>query len=190
MTLEDADLLIDRFETCESAIEVGEVFCAAVRTYGFVATSAGECRATPEGPKWTFFFNTWPTEWLEEYQRRNFVRVDPLPVLAQLVDRPFTWLEALAVVPDSPDLKAFRNWSASIGLLDGLAVPHHVAGNDMGLCVTLADRVMSDAAERRALHMASLYALQRCRSLGGTLRADKSEISPYRTRDRLHAMGA
>src|ERR1700731_1675448 len=80
---------------CKSSQEVGVAFADFVAPYGFVATACGESRDTPEGRRWEFFFNTWPAEWLLQYQKSDFVRHDLLPMVARFSAQTFTWLEAL-----------------------------------------------------------------------------------------------
>jgi DNA-binding CsgD family transcriptional regulator len=181
LTLTDADLLLDRLESCESAVEVGLTFSAGIRTYGFLAVAAGQSSATPEGSQWTFFFNTWPTEWLKIYQERNFVRVDPAPILARLVDHPFTWRESMDTLHLSAEQRIFANWLNEIGVIDGFVAPVRYPGDDLGLCVSIAGRPIIGAAERRALHPVSLYALQKCRTLekpGIAASVAKSPLTP------------
>jgi DNA-binding CsgD family transcriptional regulator len=55
-----------------------------------------------------------------------------------------------------------------------LAVPVHYPGGDFGLCVSIANHPLESAFERNALQMASLFAHQRCRELGG--QSDASSV--------------
>jgi LuxR family quorum sensing-dependent transcriptional regulator len=165
MNLLDVEFLLERFETCLTADEVGETLASAIRTYGFVSVAAGQSASTPEGTEAKFFFNTWPADWLKTYQERNYVNVDPLPLHARLSDAPFTWREWIEANSLTSEQRSFTEWVFGLGVLDGFVVPVRYPGDDVGLCVTLADRHIESASEKRALHLASLYALQRCRSL-------------------------
>ena len=74
----------------------------------------------------------------------------------------------------------FNKWVASLGIVDGFAVPIHYPGGDFAQCVSVADHPIENPNERLALHTASLYAHQRCRMLGGLTEASsvKSPLTP------------
>jgi LuxR family quorum sensing-dependent transcriptional regulator len=166
MTLDDADNFIEQLPDLETPEQVGAVFAEAIRPCGYLAVSAGEMKETPQGQDWQFFFNTWPVEWLMEYQRRDYVRHDLAPVLARVHAEPFTWREVFDQCNKTEKQSEFKNWIFEIGIRDGLCVPHHYPGEDLGLCVSVAGHPIDQGTERRAVHLASLYALKRCRELG------------------------
>jgi DNA-binding CsgD family transcriptional regulator len=167
MNLTDLLSLIERLPQCESSQQVGIAFGDFVASYGFVAAACGESREIPEGRSWEFFFNTWPAEWLLEYQKNDYVRHDLVPAVARLSARPFTWLEALAGRTPTAKQREHYDWAVSLGIVDVFAVPIHYPGGDFGLCVSIAGRPVEDTSERQALQMASMFAHQRCRELGG-----------------------
>jgi DNA-binding CsgD family transcriptional regulator len=172
MRLADALPFIDRLPQCNSSQQVGVAFSEFVTPHGFVAAACGESREIPEGRSWEFFFNTWPAEWLLQYQRNDYVRHDLVPAMARFSAQPFTWLEALAGRVPTAKQREHYEWAIGLGIADVLAVPIHYPGGDFGLCVTIANHPIEDTFERDALQMASLFAHQRCRELGG-----KSEAS-------------
>jgi LuxR family quorum sensing-dependent transcriptional regulator len=132
-----------------------------------MAASCGASCDAPAGRTWDFYFNTWPTRWLAEYQRNNYVRYDLVPTIARLTAQPFTWREAVLGREQASEQVAFNQWIARLGIVDGFAVPLHYPGGDIGLCVSLADHPIEDVNEKRSLHFASIYAHERCRALGG-----------------------
>jgi len=167
MKLADALPFIEKLPLCKSSQEVGAAFAEFVEPHGFIATACGDSRDNPDGRRWEFFFNTWPVEWLLEYQKNDFVRHDLLPMVARFSAHTFTWLEALK--GRSPTLKQreHHEWAKGIGIVDAIAVPIHYPGGDLGLCVSIANHPIDNAFERIALQMASLFTYQRCRDLGG-----------------------
>ena len=180
MRLADSLRLIEGLKACASSQEVGAVFASTIEPYGFTMVSCGGSRETPSGRVWDFFFNTWPPELLLEYQNNDYVRLDMLPAVARLSATPFTWIELLRDRKQTPKQIAFHHWVRELGVIDGYAVPIHLPGGDVGLCVSVSTHIIDDTEERLALHMASLYAHNRCRALGGLTEASsmKAPLSP------------
>jgi DNA-binding CsgD family transcriptional regulator len=174
LKLPDALPFIENLPQCRSSQEVGTAFGDFVRPYGFMAAACGESRETPEGRSWEFFFNTWPSEWLLQYQSKDYVRHDLVPSMARISAQPFTWQEALAARTPTEKQREHRDWALGLGIVDVFAVPIHYPGGDFGLCVSIADHRIDDVFERGALQMASLFAHQRCRVLGGQSEASSA----------------
>jgi DNA-binding CsgD family transcriptional regulator len=174
MNLTDLLALTERLPHCESSQDVGTAFGDFVSSYGFVGAACGESREIPEGRSWEFFFNTWPAEWLLQYQKNDYVRHDLVPAVARLSARPFTWLEALAGRTPTAKQREHYDWAVGLGIVDVFAVPIHYPGGDFGLCVSIAGRPIQDTSERQALQMASMFAHQRCRELGGQREASSA----------------
>jgi DNA-binding CsgD family transcriptional regulator len=180
MRLADSLRLVEALKECSSSQQVGAVFASTIAPYGFTMVSCGGSRETPSGRVWDFFFNTWPPEVLLEYQNNDYVRQDMLPAVARLSATPFTWAELLRDRKQTQKQIAFHSWVRELGVIDGYAVPIHLPGGDVGLCVSVATHIIDDAEERLALHLASLYAHERCRALGGLTEASsvKAPLSP------------
>ena len=180
MRLADSLLLVEELKKCVSPQDVGAAFASKIAPYGFTMVSCGGSRETASGRVWDFFFNTWPPEWLLEYQQNDYVRHDMLPAVARLSATPFTWVELLRDREQTPKQIEFHNRVRDLGVIDGYAVPIHLPGGDVGLCVSVSTHIIDDAEERLALHMASLYAHDRCRALGGSIEASsvKAPLSP------------
>jgi LuxR family transcriptional regulator, quorum-sensing system regulator BjaR1 len=180
MKLANALLLVEQFRKCSSLHEVGTAFAGMIAPHGFMMVSCGESSETPSGRAWKFFFNTWPADLLLEYQKNDYVRYDVMPTAARLSSTPFTWQELLRDRKQTPKQIEFNDWVRSRGVADGYAVPIHLPGGDVGLCVSVSDHLVEDTEERLALHMASLYAYDRCQALGRPDLASsvKAQLSP------------
>ena len=180
MNLTDAAAFIEGLPNHNSSRDVGVAFANWISPGGYLAVSCGEFREMPTGRTWEFFFNTWPIEWLLQYQSNDYVRHDLAPTIARLTAHPFTWREAMQGKEQSQAQIDFSKWVGSLGVVDALAVPIHYPGADLGLCVSVADHPIEDPHERLALHTASLYAHQRCRALGGLTEASsvKAPLTP------------
>jgi DNA-binding CsgD family transcriptional regulator len=174
MRLADSIPFIESLPNCRSSQEVGLAFSDFIKRFGFLAAAFGESKETPEGRTWDFFFNTWPSEWLLQYQSRDYVRHDLVPVMARISARPFTWREALAGGEPTAKQREHYDWAVALGIADCIAVPIHYPGGDFGLCASIADHPIEGTFERMALNMASLFAHQRCRELGGQSEASSA----------------
>jgi DNA-binding CsgD family transcriptional regulator len=180
MNLTDAAAFIEGLPNHNSSRDVGVAFANWISPGGYLAVSCGESREMPTGRTWEFFFNTWPIEWLIQYQKNDYVRHDLAPTIARLTAHPFTWREAMQGKEQSQAQIDFSKWVTSLGVVDALAVPIHYPGADLGLCVSVSDHPIEDPNERLALHTASLYAHQRCCALGGLTEASsvKAPLTP------------
>jgi DNA-binding CsgD family transcriptional regulator len=167
MNLKRVGAFIDNLPALRTSAEVGAAFAKMIAPSGYLAASCGASFDAPTGRTWHFFFNTWPTPWLLEYQRKDYVRHDLMPTVARLMAQPFTWREVVIGKDQTSQQVAFHQWVASLGIVDGFAVPMHYPGGNLGLCVSVADHPIEDPEEKRALHIASIYAHQRCSELGG-----------------------
>ena len=81
---------------CPDTLSVGVVLQRAVEPIGFTASAAGAFVPARRGAQSVFFFQNWPTDWLELYQRENFVNHDFTVAEARTVIAPFFWSEVLA----------------------------------------------------------------------------------------------
>lgn len=180
MKLIDLLLFIETLPRYKTSKEVGDAFASMIAPHGFPMASCGGSRETPLGRVWDFFFNTWPSEWLLEYQKKDFVRHDMLPSMARLTATPFTWLEILRNRKQTQKQIEFHDRVRSLGVVDGYAVPIHYPGGDLGLCVSVASHPIEDVQERLALHMVSFYTHLHCRALGGLTEASsvKAPLTP------------
>jgi DNA-binding CsgD family transcriptional regulator len=171
MKLIDALPFIGSLPDCKSSQQVGAAFADFIAPHGFVAAACGESRETVGGRSWEFFFNTWPAEWLRQYQEKDYVRHDLVPAMARISTQPFTWLEALTARTPTAKQREHYDWAVGLGIVDVFGVPVHYPEGDFGLCVCIANHRIQGTFERDALQMASLFAHQRCREVGDLIGA-------------------
>jgi hypothetical protein len=114
---------IEELKECTSSQQVGAAFARTIAPHGYPMVSCGGSRETPAGRVWDFFFNTWPAEWLLEYQKNDYVRHDMLPAVARLSAIPFTWAELLRDRKQTQKQIEFHNRVRELGVIDGYAVP-------------------------------------------------------------------
>lgn len=187
MELQELSAFLDQLPDCKSSQEVGEKFTAFGKGYGIRAAACGESREFPDGRRWRFFFNTWPEEWLLIYQKNDYVRHDPLPMMARVLWRPFTWRDVMGMRESTAEQRALYAWIGTLGVHDAFAVPIHYPGGDFALCVSVADHFIEASFERATMHIASLYAHQRCCELGGQS-GDASTVPTVLTKRELDCL--
>lgn len=118
MNLTDAAAFIESLPNHNSSRDVGVAFANWISASGYLAVSCGESREMPAGRTWEFFFNTWPIEWLLQYQKNDYVRHDLAPTIARISVHPFTWREAMLGKEQSQAQIDFNKWVAGLGVVD------------------------------------------------------------------------
>jgi LuxR family quorum sensing-dependent transcriptional regulator len=113
------------------------------------------------------FAERWPAGWFEHYDRRNFVKSDPVLVQTRKSLKPFPWHQA-PLDPDPDSLgRAVMNEATEFGLKDGFTVPFHTPDRQVG-CVTFGgERFELSLDEQRALHLIAIYAAAKIHDLLG-----------------------
>jgi DNA-binding CsgD family transcriptional regulator len=96
--------------------------------------------------------------------------------MARISAQPFTWRDARADRELTVKQRELYDWAFALGIVDCIAVPIHYPGGDFGLCASIADHPIDGTLERKALHMASLFAHQRCCELGGQSEASSAPM--------------
>lgn len=150
---------------CPDTLSVGVVLQRAVEPIGFTASAAGAFVPARRGAQSVFFFQNWPTDWLELYQRENFVNHDFTVAEARTVIAPFFWSEVLARRKLTLREQRVIDMAFDRGWTDGFNVPFHGPGGYFGLLV-LAGHPSSLSIElRQHLILLALSAHERCRAL-------------------------
>ena len=102
--------------------------------------------------------DSFPGEWLRYYDERRFVRHDP--VTARLVSSfdPFLWSDVQVDRRSGPTAFQIMSEAADLGMADGFSIPISTPEGFQG-CISLSGQKLDlSPEERRALHMASLFA--------------------------------
>lgn len=91
-----------------------------------VAAMRSDRSADPAG----VLVSTYPDAWIMEYQRRDFLKIDPVRRALAYTNRPVRWRAAPGAT--EPDVAAFFEAAESAGLADGLTIPVHGAAGYRG----------------------------------------------------------
>lgn len=105
------------------------IACADLESYAYLGLripGAGE-RPRP------YFLTTYPDDWVETYDKSDYLRVDPVLLETPGRSTPWVWggAEHRKRVPDPQ--KAFLDEAQSHGIQSGIAIPVHAAGGEFGL---------------------------------------------------------
>lgn len=100
----------------------------------------------------------WPSEWLEYYDKKKFVRYDPISVRLTSDPNPFLWSEVPVDRREQPMAYRIMAEAGEIGMVEGFSIPIYDPSGFSG-CISMCGRkidISPDAA--RALHMVGLFA--------------------------------
>lgn len=114
-----------------------------------------------ERPK-PYFLTTYPADWVETYDKSDYLRIDPVLLETPGRNTPWVWGGAAHRRRVSDPQKKFLDEARSHGIQTGIAIPVHAAGGEFGLV-----SISSAEPERRFhtllrewqhdLHLISLY---------------------------------
>ena len=155
------------FAACPDIAAVGQRFAAIIRPFGFTVSAAGAFVPTNTGPESHFFFQNWPSDWIELYTRRNFLAADFGVAEARRRLAPFLWSEALAERQLSRAEAELWQTAKEWGWEDGLSVPIHGPGGYFALTTMGGAGFTMTPQLRAAMHRLAFAAHERCRHLAG-----------------------
>lgn len=134
-------------------------FGEAIAAFGFEHCAGGAWAGTGAARVHRFYFNTWPQDWLDEYQANNYFDDDPMLietrrrltpfVSSQMGEKPVFTVEGAKVVAAA----------AAYGWAEVMAVPIHGPFSYQGLVTMAAMQPAPVSAVERALLRAMAVAL-------------------------------
>ncbi len=75
-----------------------------------------------------YFWTNQPSEWIEIYDQRSYIEIDPRPALSEHRVTPLVW--DISTIPDKPEYKRFLKAAARFGICSGVVIP--VPDSDLG----------------------------------------------------------
>jgi LuxR family quorum sensing-dependent transcriptional regulator len=157
-------------------------FAEAIAPLGMTAAASGMVtgpRGLSDNP---FHFVNWPAAWMEIYQARGFVKIDPLPRWAMVSGEPVSWTEIIARLPATdPGLEVPRA-AAAFGFREGFVTPVRTRTGALGLVsVGGGERPAFQLQERIFLQVISGATLMHAESL---IDAPAAPASPFTLREQ------
>lgn len=154
-------------ESCMTNAEIGDALENAIAAYGFSASACGAFLPSREGARPIFYFQNWPSAWLERYSDDNSVNHDFGVAEARRRFAPFDWLEVKSQRQLSVSERKLWGAFLEFGWRNGLSFPFHGPGGYFGL-VTMAGREERFTAMTRiVMSNVAMLAHQRCRRIHG-----------------------
>ena len=171
----------DALAACPTIDAVKDVFKQHIAVHGYTASACGAFLPADMGPDTHFFFQDWPSDWIELYVSRNFVAADYVVAEARRRIAPYTWLEAKAERALSRAEQDIWDTAAEWGWTDGFSVPIHGPGGYFGLVTMAGKKQPMPTALRGELHQLAFLTHERCRALTGlALVADPQVVLTHR----------
>ncbi|MBP2444077.1 helix-turn-helix transcriptional regulator [Rhizobium leguminosarum] len=112
-----------------------------------------------------FMLNRWPEAWFQRYTFENYVHIDPVIALTRTTDDAFVWSEAIDYKALSWRARRVMDEATEFGMIDGYSVPLHSATGLQAIVTFGAAKVDLSPDAKRALHLVSIYAHNRLRSI-------------------------
>lgn len=182
--LERAMEFIDRVENASSLEELTSWFAEAVEVFGVTHWAVAQVADSRVAGSLRVLTAQQPSEWVTNYVRRHYHKVDP--VVPELFRRssPFMWGQ-LRRSDEAPTVVRLFGEIKEFGIADGLIVPWHGAHGEVG-CVTLqGERLDTGPREMATLRLLGLYYAEVVKDLTDAAREEQSITLTKRQLDCL-----
>jgi LuxR family quorum sensing-dependent transcriptional regulator len=120
----------------------------------------------------------WPVEFLMLYIENDYARVDPLSRRSILSRMPFEWDAASYRTDPDPLVVELMQLAAQFHMRHGFLIPIHGPNGEEGCVSTAAADLHLSARAKASVHLISLYAFERMRSLRKLLPQKRSLLTP------------
>jgi DNA-binding CsgD family transcriptional regulator len=158
--------------------QVAEAFRQAIAPLGLTGTACGVVSGPRLASGARFFFLDWPPDWMDEYSRENFLRVDPIPRWAAAGRRAASFQQILAALPDRDPARRVAEAGYQYGIVDGMLVPLRLGDGSLGVVSAFGERTRFSASERAFLEVIAATTLLRADALGGQTPASSVALTP------------
>lgn len=141
-------------------------FQERIAAYGFTASVCGAWAGVGQSRQYRFFFNRWPAEWLELYNREQVFLDDPFVAETRRNMVPFLWSELLPrlhlLIARSDQVRALFY---GFGWRDAFAIPiHGPSGYEALVSLATMSDVSLSPLDRALLRMMAIAIHDRCRA--------------------------
>lgn len=156
---------IERVSGAANTNEVYELLAHELRKFGFTNFLITDMPPPSLGLEPHMILNGWSEAWTKRYVDQNFYRVDPMAKHTRETIHPFYWDEIALDDDEGSQARRVMNEAADFGMKHGFSVPIFGAEGDQS-CVTMGGAYSERPPRaREAIHLMSIYALDRARAL-------------------------
>lgn len=123
--------------------------------------------------------NSWPHGWFERYSEEGYFQFDGVGQWALRTTEPFTWQAVPAPLMTSSRSRRVMDEASEFGMADGFLVPMF-SSRHWQAAVAFASSDPCDLASRSrsAMHLMSIYAVNRVRQILGDVPSPKRTLTP------------
>jgi DNA-binding CsgD family transcriptional regulator len=163
--LESASAFAAECERMATMDELARGVCALVAPFGYPNVASG--RVGRSGAPETFHFAQWDPEWVKLYMRRDFLRIDPVPLWALRCGTPIGAAELRALLPAGHPAHTVFNEGRRFGITGGYIVPQRAPDNTLGAVAFIGASDPEGLEDRFALRALAGVIFDRAEALCG-----------------------
>ena len=145
--------------------ELARSVCALVAPFGYPNVASG--RVGRSGAPDTFHFAQWDPEWVKLYMRRDFLRIDPVPLWAVRCGTPIGAAELRALLPARHPAHTVFNEARRFGIGGGYIVPQRAPDNTFGAVTFIGASDPAGREDRFALRALAGVVFDRAEAISG-----------------------
>ena len=141
-----------------------EDFQETINAFGFTSCASGAWSGIGKGRTNRFFFNSWPPDWLEIYNRGNFFPDDPFVQESHRRMESYLWTELESTQALAPRGREIYDATRAFGWKEVMGIPVHGPADYQGfVAIATTGPVTLPARDRTFLEMAAHAIHNRCR---------------------------
>lgn len=163
--LDSASAFAAECERMATMDELARGVCALVAPFGYPNVASG--RIGRSGAPETFHFANWDPEWVKLYMRRNFLRIDPVPLWAARCGTPIGAAELRALLPAGHPAHTVFDEGKRFGISGGYIVPQRAPDNTLGAVAFIGASDPESREDRFALRALAGVVFDRAEALCG-----------------------
>jgi LuxR family quorum sensing-dependent transcriptional regulator len=174
--VEDAFELMDEIEGMATPESIQSALVRIIGQFGFTYLMMSRLPVEKTRLAPNMLVRLWPEDFLARYDRKHYLRDDPMAAHCFTTINPFLWSDVHYDAGAQPRAAMVMNEAGDARLRHGFSLPVHDK-NGFQACISMAgDRIDLPARARRTLHLISLFAFGKIDQLANPI--DLPLLSP------------
>jgi LuxR family quorum sensing-dependent transcriptional regulator len=175
--VDDAFDLMDQIEGMTAPDAIQRALLTIIGQFGFTYLMMSRLPVEKTRLAPNMLVRLWPEDFLARYDRKHYLRDDPMAAHCFTTLNPFLWSDVRFDAVAEPRAAMVMNEAGEARLRQGFSLPVHDK-HGFQACISMAgDRVDLPARARRTLHLISLFAFGKIDQLGGARPVDVAALS-------------